>query len=149
MSKEDDHTTNSKQRPAKRNEEMARECNSAHANRSSQTSTMTSTFKAKVSAVPATSGSLQTVTSKAMTKVSEQLFVENKKLKLKVKNLAATVRNLKTKNKQLENFKNKTLNKKLKFTEQVNELQRLVDSTKTKNKDTFSPEILAKLDQLG
>lgn len=87
--------------------------------------------------------------SRVLAKVSEKLFIENKKLKLKVTTLNSTVGILKKKNKQLENWKSKTNNKKLKFSQEIDELELLADSVRTKNKHTFNPEVLAKLDKLS
>jgi len=46
-------------------------------------------------------------------------------------------------------FKKKIDNKKLKFSQDSDQLSKLIDSTKTKNKTTFNPEILAKLGELS
>lgn len=87
--------------------------------------------------------------SRALSKVNEKLFIENKKQKLKIDSLSATNLFLKTKNRQLENYKSKMINKKLKFSQEVDELDRLVASTNIYNKDVYTPEILAKLDELS
>lgn len=87
--------------------------------------------------------------SRELSKVSEKLFTENKKLKLKNNNLSAAILLLKKKNRQLENFKNNMINKKLKFSQERDELELLVESTKMKNKDTFIPEVLVKLGQFS
>lgn len=87
--------------------------------------------------------------SKALSKVAEKLLIENKKLQSKMIKLQATNQLMKKKIQQLENFKNKMMNKKLKFSKEVDELELLVASTKMKNKDTFTPEVLAKLRQLS
>lgn len=86
--------------------------------------------------------------AKTLTKVNEKLFVENKKLKMKISNLSATIATLKKKVKQLENFRNKIDNKKTKFCQDTEELERLVASTQKKNKYTFNQETLLMLGRL-
>lgn len=86
--------------------------------------------------------------SRALSKVNEKLFIENKKLKLKINSLSANVQLFKTKNRQLENFKTKMTNKKWKFVQDGEEIERLVESSKRKNKDIYTPGILLKLDEL-
>jgi hypothetical protein len=68
---------------------------------------------------------------------------------MKNENLSASILMLKNKNRKMENFKEKTINKKLKNSEEVEELEFLIKSTKMKNKDTFTPEVLSKLDELS
>lgn len=83
--------------------------------------------------------------SRVLTKVNEKMFEENKKLKSKISSLSATVTILTRKNKQLENFRKKIDNKKLKFQEDSEELDLLIESTKKKNKHTFNAEALKML----
>ncbi len=85
---------------------------------------------------------------KVLSKVSEKLFLENKKLKMKVANLNNTIGNFKKQCQRLENFKNKMESKKLKFSKELDEIELLADSTRIKNKHTFTPEVLGKLRQL-
>lgn len=87
--------------------------------------------------------------SKILSVASNKLFEENKKLKLKISNLNATITILKKKNKQLESFQDKVNKKKCKFHEDVDELERLVASTQKKNKDTFTPKALAFIGHLA
>lgn len=86
--------------------------------------------------------------SKVLSTVNKKLFEENKKLKLKMNTLNATIAILKQKNKRLENFRIKVDAKKAKFCEDSEELARLVDSTLKKNKHTFNPEALTMLGSL-
>lgn len=87
--------------------------------------------------------------SKVLTKIADGLLMENKKLKVNANSLNATIRILKTKNQKLENLKKKIDNKKLKFSQDADELEKLVNSTGKKNKTTFTPEILVKLGELS
>lgn len=86
--------------------------------------------------------------SKVLSKVNDKMFVENKKLKSQISALSTTISMLKKKNKQLENFRTKIDNKKLKFHDDSAELDRLIASTKKKNKYTFNAEALAMLREL-
>lgn len=83
--------------------------------------------------------------SKVLSQISEKLLAENKKLKGRTETLNATIKILKSKNQKLENFKKKIDHKKLKFAQDSDELAFLVNSTESKNKTTFTPEILVKL----
>ncbi len=87
--------------------------------------------------------------SKVLSKISEKLLLENKKLKLKLESLNEVVRGLKAKNKQLDDFKKKIDNKKMQFGQDSDKLAKMIDSTKTKNKITFNPKVLAKLGELS
>ncbi len=87
--------------------------------------------------------------SREVSKTSEKLFTENKKLQLKNKAQSATILLLKKKNQSLENFNVKMDNKKLKSATECEELKMLIDSTKVKNKDIFTTEILTKLGQFS
>lgn len=87
--------------------------------------------------------------SKVLSKISEKLLLDNKRLKIKLDNLSATIRGLKAKNQQLENFKIRIDNKKLKFAQDSDELENLIESTTTKNRTTFSPEVLAQLAKIS
>lgn len=79
----------------------------------------------------------------------KKMYEENKKLKSKISDINATVAALKRKNKQLENFRNKIEKKKSKFFRDSEELERLVDSSKKKNRDIFTPEVLAMIGNLA
>lgn len=87
--------------------------------------------------------------SRELTKISEKLLTENKKLKLKNNEQSATVLLLKKKNRSLENFKDKMVKKKEKFSQEADELEWLAESTKMKNSETFNPEVLTKLGQFS
>lgn len=87
--------------------------------------------------------------SKTILKVNERLYIENKKQKLKISSLSSTVVFLKRKNKQLENWKEKMINNRLRSLQDISELNHLAESTEGKNKDIYTPEILAKLDELS
>lgn len=87
--------------------------------------------------------------SKTILKLNERLYIENKKLKLKISSLSSTVVFMKRKNNQLENWKKKMSNNRLRSLQDINELNRLAESTESKNKDIYTPEILAKLDELS
>lgn len=84
-----------------------------------------------------------------LSQLSDKLIVENKKLKVKVEGLNATIKILKSKNVKLENFKKNIDNKKVKFSKDSDELALLVKSTETKNKTVFNPAVLAKLGELS
>lgn len=88
-------------------------------------------------------------TSQVLTKINEKLFLENKKLKLKVNNLTETNRHLNKKTQQLENTQKKFNNEKLDTEGNIDELAKLVDSANVKNKHIFTPEVLAKLNELS
>lgn len=83
--------------------------------------------------------------SKTLSKISEKLFLENKTLKIKINNLNATLLIMKKNNRKLENIIEKMNKQKLKHEQDVDELAALVDSTKMKNKDTFTPDVLVQL----
>lgn len=83
--------------------------------------------------------------SKVLSKVNKKMFDDNKKLMSKISTLTTTIAMLKNKNKQLENFRKKIENKKGKFLQDSEELERLVASTRKKNKETFNEEALARL----
>ncbi len=87
--------------------------------------------------------------SRVVSKIAEQLLLENKKLKAKVAGLNTTVGVLKRKNKQLENFQTKVENKEIGHSKELLELEALVASTKKTNKDIFNTKALAKLEQLA
>lgn len=106
--------------------------------------TSPATFRGTISIADCTHKS-----SKALSKISERLMLENKKLKSKIETLNVTIRMLKKKNQQLENFKKKVDNKKLKFSQDSDELALLIDSTEQTNEEVFTPEILAKLGELS
>lgn len=108
------------------------------------TSTSPATSRASISITNCTHKS-----SKVLSKISEKLMLESKKLKSKIETLNATIRNLKKKNQQLENFKKKIDNKKLKFSQDSDELALLIESTEQTNEEVFTPEILAKLGELS
>lgn len=87
--------------------------------------------------------------SKTLLKVNERLYIENKKYKLNISRLSSTVVFLKRKINQLENYKKKMINIRLQSLHDINELNRLAELTESKNKDIYTPEILAKLDELS
>lgn len=87
--------------------------------------------------------------SRAILQVNDKLFHENKKQKLKINSLSATVLLLKKKNTQLENSKKRMIDSKLKSSKEIDELNRLAESTNTKNKYVYTPEILSKLAELS
>lgn len=87
--------------------------------------------------------------SKVLSKISEKLMLENKKLKSKMETLNATIRVLKTKNQRLEDFKQKVDKKKLKFSQDADELALLIDSTEQTNEEVFTLKILAELGELS
>lgn len=86
--------------------------------------------------------------SKVLSKVNAKLFQDNRKLQLKVGNLNATVAMYKKKNQQLENYKKKIENKKVKFLEDSDVLDGLVKSTQNKNSDTYNSDVLKMLGNL-
>lgn len=87
--------------------------------------------------------------SKEVVKINLSLFEENKKLQSKICVINSTVAVLKKKNKQLENFRSKIENKKSKFCRDTEELELLIDLSKTKNKDKFTPRVLDMLGNLA
>lgn len=87
--------------------------------------------------------------SKEVIKINLSLFEENKKLQSKMCDINSTLAVLKKKNKQLENFRSKIENKKSKFCRDTEELERLIDLSKTKNKDKFTPRVLDMLGNLA
>lgn len=87
--------------------------------------------------------------SKVLSKLSEKLLAENKKLNVKVTGLNTTIRILKSKNVKLETLKKKMENKKSKYFQDSKELEILVKSTETNNGNVFNPAVLAKLGQLS
>lgn len=87
--------------------------------------------------------------SRVVSKIAEQLLLENKKLKEKVASLNTTVGVLKRKNKQLDNFQTKVEKKEIDHSKEHLELEALVASTKKTNKDIFNTKALAELEQLA
>lgn len=87
--------------------------------------------------------------SKEVVKINLSLFEENKKLQSKICNINTALAVLKKKNKQLEDFRSKIENKKSKFCRDAEELERLIDLSKTKNKDKFTPRVLDMLGNLA
>lgn len=87
--------------------------------------------------------------SRVVSKIAEQLLVENKKLKAKVFSLNTTVGILKAKIKQLENFKSKVERKEMEHSKELRDLEFLVASTNETNKEIFNTDALAKLVQLA
>ncbi len=77
------------------------------------------------------------------------LFEENKKLQKKLSDMSANNALLNKKIKQLESFRNKIENKKAKFCCDSEELERLVDFSKKKNSDVYTPEVLKMLGTLA
>lgn len=71
--------------------------------------------------------------SKMISKLSEKIFEENKKLKLRTKKLTRDNASLRLKVKQLENFKSKIQNKTFQHEADKNELQNLFESTRRTN----------------
>lgn len=86
---------------------------------------------------------------KDITKINLSLFEENKKLQSKISDMNSRVSALNKKNKQLENFRNKMENKKAKFCTDAVELEQLIDSSKKRNKDTFTAKVLEMLENLA
>lgn len=111
----------------------------------STTSSATSTMNALGSS---TASECKHKSSRVLSQLSEKLLGENKKMKMKLDNLNATIKILKSKNQKLETFKKKIDNKKCKFSQDSDELALLVKSIETNNGSTFTPEILEKLRQL-
>ncbi len=141
-------TTSSNQRPAKKrlmSSEM--EDNPSQSKRFSTRLAVTSTqaLSSTISTIIQGQADNKRMSSKKLSKISEKIFSENKKLKLKVNNLSATILLLKKKIRKLESNDEKTTKQKSKVERQVDELTLLVDSTKIKNKNTFNAEVLAKL----
>lgn len=87
--------------------------------------------------------------SKKVIKNNAMLYEKNKKLESKIKDFRSIVSDLQKKNKQLENIRNKIDNKRSKFCEDSAELQRLVDLSRKKNRDTYTPEVLSMLGNLA
>ncbi len=87
--------------------------------------------------------------SRELTKVSEKLFTENKKLKVKNNALSATILILKKKNRSLEIDQQKMVNKKERYFQAAGELEWLAESSKIKNSDMFTPEVLFKISQFS
>lgn len=87
--------------------------------------------------------------SKEVVKINLTLYEENKKLQSKIKDITSTVSDLRKKIKQLENLRNKIDNKRNKFCQDSEELQRLVDTSRKKNRDTYTPEVLSMLGNLA
>lgn len=86
---------------------------------------------------------------KEITKINLSLFEENKKLKSKISDMSSTVSALKKKNRQLETFRNQVENKKAKFCRNSEVLEQLIDSSKKKNRDTYTPKVLEMLATLA
>ncbi len=90
--------------------------------------------------------------TKEVSKINLSLFDENKKLQSKVSDLNTTVvvAVLKKKIKQLEDFQKKKIEtKKTRFCRDTEELERLVDSFKPKNKDKYTINVLNILGHLA
>lgn len=83
--------------------------------------------------------------SKVMTKISENLITENKKLKLKVNSQSAIILHLRKDKRQLENQIAKMDKKQNKISDDVGELNSLVESSQLTNADIFTREVLDKL----
>lgn len=98
---------------------------------------------------PSTSLSTPQTCSKKISKVSEKLFEEIKKMKLKASKLTKDNASLRAKVKQLENFKTKSLNKRSQQEADRNELQNLFKSVSRTNHQIFSPDVLSKLGELS
>lgn len=135
-------------------EELANEVEPASISQSNLRTASNSSFSASVPAATSVTDAVNSSkcshkSSKVLSKISEKLLLENKKLKVKLENLNATIRILKSKNQKLENFKKKIDTKKMKFSQDSDELAKLVESTKTKNETTFNHEVLAKLGELS
>lgn len=79
----------------------------------------------------------------------KRLYEENKKLQSKIVELSSTVTNLKAKNRQLTNFKNKIESKKTKFEKDSEELNRLMDTSKTCNEQKYTADVLEMLISLA
>lgn len=87
--------------------------------------------------------------SKVISKLSEKIFEENKRLKLRTTKLTRDNATLRLKVKQLENFKSKIQNKTFQHEADKNELQNLFESTRRTNGQIFNPEALSKLGELS
>lgn len=98
---------------------------------------------------PSSLSSVQHRSSKVISKASEKLFEENKKLKLKIMKLTKDNALLRSKHAQLENFKKKMENKKLQQEMEENELKNLIQSTKRTNTQIFNADVLSKLGRLS
>lgn len=87
--------------------------------------------------------------SKVISKLSEKIFHENKILKLRTTKLTRDNATLRLKVKQLENFKSKTQDKSLQHEADVNELQKLFQSTRRTNGQIYNADALSKLGELS
>lgn len=132
-------------------EELANESAEIRSHKSTEASAEKSTelYEEPTPSSFQTQTKIKNKSSKSIAKISESLFLENKKLKVKVTNLTADIRLLKKKNQQLENFRKKINNKDLRKHQEYEELEWLVALSTKKNKETFNPEMLAKLDALA
>ncbi len=83
--------------------------------------------------------------SKVLTKLSEKLFTENKKLTLKINSSSATILHLKKNIRKLETIIEKSAKQKTKVSQDLDDITLLVNSTLLKNKDTFNSDVLKKL----
>ncbi len=83
--------------------------------------------------------------SKKVVKINLTFF----NLQSKIKDFRSTVSDLRKRIKQLEDLRNKTDNKRNKFCQDSEELQRLVDISRKKNRDTYTPEVLSMLGNLA
>lgn len=149
-----DNTKNLNQRPAKVEAKLDIErtkVKPVYTPRASQRRATTSTSPTTSTSLlvsTSTRNQLEECTQKSSTefvKISEKLLIENKKLKLKNDKQSTTIQLLRKQNRQLETFKDKMTKKKLKFSHEADELGALIESTKLKNKNVFTPEILCKL----
>lgn len=86
---------------------------------------------------------------KVFFKINEKLFEENKKLKLKISVLTKDNNLLRTKNKQLDNFKNKINDKKKILNQKLDELDKLASLNEQKNGEKFSQNVLDELGKLS
>lgn len=93
--------------------------------------------------------SIQKKSSKLIAKVSEKLFEENKKFKLKITKLTKDNAALRARVNQLENYKTKTQNKQKQQLADRNELETLFESTKRTNDQFFDAKSLYELGQLS
>lgn len=87
--------------------------------------------------------------SKEISKLSEKIFEENRRLKMRNTKLARDNTSLRLKVKQLENFKNKIQNKTSQHEADKIELQSLFQSTRRTNGQIFNPLALSKLRELS
>lgn len=120
-------------------------------NQSKETATSSdsvSNYSTANESVPAPSSS-QRKKTKTISKLSEQMFDENKRLKLRTTKLSRDNALLRLKVKQLENFKNKIQNKKVQQEKYKNELQNLLESTRRTNGQIFNSVALSKLADLS